>query len=134
MDSGGSKENVIKGVYIPMQMGNFEGERGGPYCKVERQLAVTFAKTAEPIEMSFGLWTRVGLRKHVLDGVHIGATWRRTCAAAMRPFQITLTTRTIVSRFAKHSALGVTFRAESSDHANVDILSLNAIISRIMGR
>jgi len=30
-------------------------------------------KTAEPIEMPFGLWTRVGLRKHVLDR---GANWR----------------------------------------------------------
>jgi len=28
-------------------------------------------KTAEPIEMPFGLWTRVGPRKHVLDGVQI---------------------------------------------------------------
>jgi len=32
----------------------------------------------------------LGPRKHVLRGVHIGATWRirlkSTCAAAMRPF------------------------------------------------
>jgi len=26
---------------------------------------------AEPIEMPFGLWTRVGKKKHVLDGVQI---------------------------------------------------------------
>jgi len=25
-------------------------------------------KTAEPLEMPFGLWTRVGPRNHVLDG------------------------------------------------------------------
>jgi len=31
---------------------------------------------AEPIEMSFEMWTRVGPRKHVLDGVHLGATWQ----------------------------------------------------------
>ena len=30
-----------------------------------------FAKTAEPIEMPFGLWTRVGPRNHVLDGAQI---------------------------------------------------------------
>jgi len=54
---------------------------------------------------------------------------RRQCGLLC---QITLTTRTIVSSFAKHSALAVTFRAESSDHANVYILSLNAT-SRIMG-
>jgi len=33
-------------------------------------------KPAEPIEMPFRLWTRVGPRKHVLDGVHIDVTWR----------------------------------------------------------
>jgi len=35
---------------------------------------VSAAKTAEPIEMPFGTWTRVAARKHVLDRVHIGAT------------------------------------------------------------
>jgi len=34
---------------------------------------VSPAKTAEPIEMPFVLWTQVGLRKHVLDG---GTHWR----------------------------------------------------------
>jgi len=29
---------------------------------------VSRAKMAEPIEMPFGLWTRVGKRKHALDG------------------------------------------------------------------
>jgi len=32
---------------------------------------VNFAKPAEPIEMPFGLWTRMGPRNHVLDGVQI---------------------------------------------------------------
>ena len=49
---------------------------------------VSPAETAEPIEMPFSVWTRVGPMKHVFDGVHIGATWRiqlnRPCAAAMR--------------------------------------------------
>ena len=31
-------------------------------------IVVSPAKTAEPIEMPFGLWTWVGLRNHVLDG------------------------------------------------------------------
>ena len=62
------------------------------------------AKTAEPIEMPFGLWTRVGPRIHVLDGgsdaVMGRAILRGKCrptvkfmeygpcaaAAAMRPF------------------------------------------------
>jgi len=55
------------------------------------------AKTAQPIEMPFGLRIRVGPRKHVVGGVHTVAAWRiplnRSRAAAMRPFcQITLTT------------------------------------------
>jgi len=29
------------------------------------------AKMAEPIEMPFGLWTRVGSRNHVFDGAQI---------------------------------------------------------------
>jgi len=32
---------------------------------------VSPAKTAEPIEMPFGLWAQTGPRNHVLDGVHI---------------------------------------------------------------
>jgi len=47
-------------------------------------------KTTEPIEMPFGVWTRVGPRKHVLGGVHTGVTWRIPlncpCVAATRPF------------------------------------------------
>jgi len=52
-------------------------------------LLVYCAKTAEPVEMAFGLWTRVAPRKHVLDGGqiprwcqcaiigwHIGTSWR----------------------------------------------------------
>ena len=62
-----------------------------------RDTAVICSKTAEPIEIPFGLWTQVGQRKHVLGGVHAGASWRmplnRPCAAAMRPAcQITLIT------------------------------------------
>jgi len=42
---------------------------------------VSCAKIAEPIEMPFGLWTRMGLRKHVLDGAQIpyaNGQWGRT--------------------------------------------------------
>jgi len=31
-------------------------------------MTVSTVKTAELIEMPFGMWTRVGPRKHVLDG------------------------------------------------------------------
>ena len=57
---------------------------------------VSRATNAEPVEMQFGVWTRVGPRKH---GVGIGATWRirlnRPFAAAMWPLcHITLSTLT----------------------------------------
>jgi len=29
---------------------------------------MNFARTTEPVELLFGLWTRVGPKKHVLDG------------------------------------------------------------------
>jgi len=49
---------------------------------------VTPAKTAKPIEIPFATWIWVCPSKHVLDGVHIGTTWRiqlnRRCAAVMR--------------------------------------------------
>jgi len=32
---------------------------------------VSLAKTTEPIDMPFGLWTPVGLGNHVLDGIQI---------------------------------------------------------------
>jgi len=48
-------------------MSNFEGE-GRPIVKY-RDTAVSCAKTAEPIEIPFGLWARMGPSNHVLDGV-----------------------------------------------------------------
>ena len=48
---------------------------------------VITVKPPEPIEMPFGIWTRVGPRKHVLGG-HVDAVWRirvnRLYAVAMR--------------------------------------------------
>jgi len=32
---------------------------------------VNRAKTAEPIKIPFGMWTRIGPRNHILDGVPI---------------------------------------------------------------
>ena len=47
-----------------------------PSSVVCRSVSISFtlvspAKTAGPIEMPFGLWTRVGPQKHVLDGAQI---------------------------------------------------------------
>jgi len=62
-DSGGSKEPCITwDLDLPVGRGNFE-EKGR-----DRRSASSCAKMAEPIKMPFGLWTRVGPRKHVLHG------------------------------------------------------------------
>jgi len=51
-------------------------------------VAVSPAKTAEPIELLFEVLTRVDPRNHVLDRVHVSATWRirlnSPCSAVMR--------------------------------------------------
>jgi len=66
---------------FPIQRGNFEG-KGAAHCKVPGLSAMSCAKMAESIEMPFGMWTRVGPRKHILDRVHISAN----SAATMRLF------------------------------------------------
>ena len=50
-----------------MGRGNFEG-KGASLCKVYGHSVVTYAKTAQPVEMPFGLWAGMGPRNHVLDG------------------------------------------------------------------
>jgi len=50
------------------------------------------AKTPEPIEMPFGLWTRVGPVNHVLDGVQIppweGAVLRGRTVVKLQVYEI----------------------------------------------
>jgi len=69
--------------------------RCGPLCEMEQRgrsvgLSLTIvspAKTAERIEMPFGVWTQVNPRNNVVDGAHIDATWRirlnRPCAGSL---------------------------------------------------
>jgi len=77
------------GIEIPRVNGNFEGGEGGGTLSCAEMAEV------EPIKLPFGMWTCVGPRNHVLDGVHIGTTWRirlnRPCADAAL-CQIPLTT------------------------------------------
>jgi len=56
------------GVQIPHVKGHFERGKGRPTVKYRDTLR---SSMAEPIEMPFGLRTRVGPRNHVLDGVQI---------------------------------------------------------------
>jgi len=93
----GPRNHALDGVQIsPCEKAILWG--GAANLKVYGPSAVICAKTAEPIEMPFGMWTWVGpIKEARIMEVHIGATWvirlNRACAAAMRPFcQITLTT------------------------------------------
>ena len=67
----GPRNHVLDGGQDhPMGTGNFEG-KGTFHCKVQGHSAVICAKTAEPMELPFGLWTLVGPKKHVLRGAQI---------------------------------------------------------------
>ena len=46
-------------VQIPHDKGQFWG-KGSPIAQVQGLSAVSCAETAEPIDLPFGLWTRVG--------------------------------------------------------------------------
>jgi len=60
-------------VQIPQCKGAIWGGKRTAHCEVWGLSAVSPAKTAEPIDMPFWVWTRVGPGNHVLDG---DAYWR----------------------------------------------------------
>jgi len=87
---------VLDGVQIPRGKGQF-WEKRGAHCKVYRDTL----RSPEPIDLPFGLWTRVGQRKQKFNRIrqvvpmyltrgHIGTSWRirlnRPSAATMRSY------------------------------------------------
>jgi len=63
----GPRSHVLDRGPGPWELGkgNFEVRReGAAHCKVQEHSAVSCAKTADPVEMLFGLLTRVGPRKY----------------------------------------------------------------------
>jgi len=64
---------VLDGGRDPHAKGQFCGVKGWP---IVGPSDVSCAKTAEPVKMPFGVWNRMGPKKHVLDGGHIGTIWR----------------------------------------------------------
>ena len=66
----GPRNHVLVGVCVPTCEGAIFRGKGRPVVKY-RDTVVICAKTAEPIQVRFGLWTWVGPRKHVLDGAQI---------------------------------------------------------------
>ena len=68
---GPSKNVFDGGPHRPVGRGNFEGE--GMPRHVRRHSDVNCAKTDEPLEMPFGLWTWVDRRKHKFSRIrHVG--------------------------------------------------------------
>jgi len=67
-----SRNHALNGVHIPLCKGTILGGKDVPghARTARRHSAVSYARMAEAIEMSFGLWTRVGQRKHLLHGAH----------------------------------------------------------------
>jgi len=55
--------HVLNEVQVPTWEGAILRGKQANHCKVWRHSAVICAKMVEPIEVQFGLWTRMG-RKH----------------------------------------------------------------------
>jgi len=64
-------------VQIPLWEWASLRERGA-HCKVQGLTAVSCAKTAEPTDFPFGLWTRVNQRKHKFNHIRQVAPMSRT--------------------------------------------------------
>jgi len=64
----GPGHHVLDGGPDPPWEGAILRGKGASHCKVQGRSVVSCAKTAEPIEMPFVLWARMGPRNHVLDG------------------------------------------------------------------
>jgi len=56
--------------------GQFWGEKGRPIVKRRNLLPWDMQKPLNRSRCRLRLWTRACTRKHVLDGMHIGTTWR----------------------------------------------------------
>ena len=90
----GQGNHALDGDPNLLRIRHFEGGKVAPTVTYTGMSAVSPAQTAEPIVMPFGKLSGVGPGNHVLDGGHIGATWRmrlnRACAAAMGLYVILL--------------------------------------------
>ena len=65
-----SENRVLDGGPYPHGNGQFWGI-GVPICKVQGLFGVSCAKTAEPIDLPFGLWTPVGRWKHKFNCIRL---------------------------------------------------------------
>jgi len=85
----GKRNHVLDGAPMLQGRGNFWGLSTQLKSTGALQRCTRYAKTAEPIEMPFGLLTLVGPRKHVLDegqGRTNSFAIAKGDKTAMRPF------------------------------------------------
>jgi len=64
----GPRNHVLGGSKSPMVRGNFGG-KGRPLWSIGT-FSMSCAETAEPIDLPFELWIRVGQRKHEFSRIH----------------------------------------------------------------
>jgi len=67
----GPGNHVLDGGPDPPWEGAILGDKGRPIVKYSDTLQSSVQKTAQPIEMPFGLWVRMAPMNHKLDGVQI---------------------------------------------------------------
>jgi len=60
--------HVLNEIQTPTCEGAILRGKQANHCKVLRHSAVICAKTAEPVEVPFGLWTPMGRKHYVLHG------------------------------------------------------------------
>ena len=65
----GPGNHVLDGVQIPSWEGAILRGKGRHIVKYRDTLQSSVQKTAEPIEMPFGLWAPIGIGNDVLDGL-----------------------------------------------------------------
>jgi len=65
----GPMNHVLHDVYRPTSEGAILSGKQADHCKVYGHTAVVCANTAEPIDLAFWLWTRVGRRMHSFNRV-----------------------------------------------------------------
>jgi len=85
------RNHVLNGDTNPREKGQFLGK--GVPRHARRHSDVNCAKTAEPIEMPFGLWTRVSTKRHKFNRIRkVAPTYRirlnRPSATAIQPYRI----------------------------------------------
>jgi len=84
----GPRNHVLDGGQIALYEGAvFMGKNMPRHA--QRNSAVSYTKMAEPIEMSFGLLTQVGPRKHALGEVHT-VTWTNRQILLKCPYAVVM--------------------------------------------